>query len=294
MRLAELPRIIKRNRRLVGKGAWLAVGASLYALSVVWTPHEGGIRQDVLVVKNDAQGHRPLNFYMATLVFVTSGSSWVVPGDCSLADYVDCIGAGADGTISAFGGDGGGGGAFARGTSIALTPGGSVSIQVGAALDTCFGGTSLGACTVGAQKATGTTAGTASASVGSLKYNGGAGVAGGGFVPGSGGGAGGLNGAGVAAVTDGGAGDAGFGGAGGSGSGAGTAGGNGTEYDASHGSGGGGGRSSTANGNAGGAYGGGGGGANSGTVGAGSQGLIVVSYTPSSSSAARSFGFIIG
>jgi hypothetical protein len=109
-----------------------------------------------------------------------------------------------------------------------------------------------------------------------------------------GGGAGGATGAGNAGVdtastatfiaTAGGSGDAGAGGAGGlSTSGAG---GNGTEWDASHGSGGGGGgNGSGAPAGGGGLYGGGGGGANdtAGTSGAGGQGILVLTYTPASS-----------
>lgn len=224
-----------------------------------------------------------------TVVYLTSGSSWTVPADCTLLDWVDCIGAGANGGLSGLSVVGGGGGAFARKFVVAVTPGASIATQVGAGLDTVFGGTSLASCTCGAAKGSGTSGGLASASVGDVKYNGGNGN--GSF--GGGGGAAGTTGDGQSSGGyAGGAGDAGFGGAGGA---VNADGGAGTEYDASHGSGGGaGGRNTSGNGRAGGAYGGGGGGRISGSDGPGYQGLIVISYTPSTGGAARSIGFIIG
>lgn len=221
----------------------------------------------------------------AVTVFLTSGSSWTVPADCTQLEWVDCIGAGANGTISGLSVVGGGGGAFARKNNVPVTPGASISIQVGTGLDTVFGGTTLASCTCGAAKGSGTMGGLASASVGDTCYNGGNGNG----TFGGGGGAAGPNGAGQSSGGyPGGAGDAGFGGAGGTANNNGSA---GTEYDASHGCGGGaGGRNASGNGRTGGAYGGGGGGKVSGSDGPGYQGLIVVRYTPASG--ARAWGFI--
>lgn len=209
------------------------------------------------------------------LVFLTSGSSWTVPADCTSINWVDCIGAGGDGLLVSLAVQGGGGGAYARKNTISVAPGASIAYQVGTGVDTVFGGTSLASCICGAQAASGRTAGTAAASVGDVKYSGGTGHA----VYGGGGGAGGPNGAGQnASGYPGGDGDAGSGGAGGA---KGVAGGAGTEYDASHGSGGGGGGNNVnGSGIPGGLYGGGGGARASGTVGPGAQGLIVINYTP--------------
>ncbi|MFG1259142.1 DUF2612 domain-containing protein [Xanthobacter flavus] len=209
------------------------------------------------------------------LVFLTSGTSWTVPSDCTRINWVDTIGSGADGVFAGFSARGGGGGAYARKNAISVTPGTSVAYQVGAGLDTVFGGTVLTSCICGAAKANGATGGLASSSAGDVTFSGGNGDT----TFGGAGGAAGPNGAGIAGSGYlGGAGDAGSGGAGGA---KGIAGGAGTEYDASHGAGGGaGGRNTAGPGFPGGLYGGGGGGHVTGADGAGQQGLIVINYTP--------------
>jgi hypothetical protein len=185
---------------------------------------------------------------LSITIFLVSGISWTVPSDCAKVLTVECIAAG--GTASAgqagnpgVGGGGGGGGAWAKGVNFAVTPSGSITIQVGTAggttaSDTFWNATSLAnavangnTISVAAQHGGTTTtnaggaAGLAASSVGTATNNGNTGgvggatsaTAGGGGA--GGGGAGGLNGAGLAgAVGSGGsAGTGGNGGAGGAG-----------------------------------------------------------------------------
>lgn len=290
------------------------------------------------------------------LVFLISGTSWVVPaGVTSIAvETLGAGGGGGGGQSGAASGAGGGGGAYSAITGLAVTPGASIAYVIGAAGaagavntaggtggDTWFNGASLGASSVGAKGGTGGasnggspgTGGASASGVGTTKRSGGNG----GAVAGSGGGTGGGGAAGtVGAGKDGGTiGGTSNGGSGGGGANNGTVGGstssatgatggnnrngigggaantagtdggggggstrggpspggpggNGTEWDASHGSGGGGGGGSSdaanlRSGGAGGQYGGGGGGgANAAssptTGGAGGAGLIVISY----------------
>jgi hypothetical protein len=264
-------------------------------------------------------------------VFLTSGTSFTVPSDWnSINNTIEVIGAGGGGSGGANGsscgkgciidglvGWGGGGGAYSKISNLPLTPGATVTYQVGAGglgsggssgvaggngTDTYFNHTAGSALTcadttsVCAKGGVGSSfpvsagpggAGGASASgTGTTKFSGG----GGSFNGIGGGGAAGLHGAGNAdqGSNTGGTGDAGFGGAAGSG--------NGTEYDSSHGSGGGG--AGSANGGAigsnGGTYGAGGGGG-SGDVGGGSgfsggngaSGLIIITYNVASVAPAR-------
>lgn len=251
-----------------------------------------------------------LQYDFATLTFLTTtgANTWTVASDWnSVNNTCDTIGAGgAGGGCNSGRSSGGAGGGFSQTPNVSLTPGASVNYTVGAGGtgvngaagnaggSTFFNGTTLAGSSVGANGGGGgITAGTAVAgasttgAVGTTKYAGGGSSAVTASAGSGGGGAGGPNGAGntgSAANSDGGSGDAGSGGAGGSGDG--VAGSAGTEYDASHGSGGGGsGRTSVSAtaGGAGGAYGAGGGGTrNTGTAtgGAGSQGLITLTYTP--------------
>lgn len=234
-----------------------------------------------------------------TTIFLTSTSvtSWTVPSDWNSSNNsVSVIGGGGGGKTNI--GSAGGGGAYSSKTNITLTPGASVTYQVGAGgsgttggtgEDTYFNGSGTtcatqSVCAKGGGGAVGNTSpgagGAAASGVGTTKYSGGAGAG----SNGGGGGAAGLHGAGTvgSASGAGGSGDAGFGGAGGSANG--DPGSPGTEWDATHGSGGGGaGRftAATGAGSAGGSY-GGGGGASYGNAagGAGVQGLIVITYTP--------------
>lgn len=246
----------------------------------------------------------------------TSPSNWN-----NSSNTIEVIGAGGGGGLgNGLGhGTGGGGGEYGKTTNFSFaTPGtttatyqlgtGGIAVTGGilsgnAGGDTWFNGTTQAGATLGAKGGLGGAAGTGSQSGGS----GGSGGVGtthkaggrGGNMTGTtgngasgGGGAGGSTAAGSQGVdsastatntqTGGGAGDGGSGGAGGA---AGTnAGGNGTEWDASHGSGGGGGGGGAGgtNGGAGGNYGGGGGGSSTttNTTGAGKQGIIVITYTP--------------
>lgn len=246
---------------------------------------------------------------MATVIFLTSGSSWAVPGDCpAIVDSVECIGGGfkgIDGSTprTAIGGAGGGGGAYAKVLNLAVS--GSVSYQIGIAnsatstADTWFKSTS-DVQAIGAKSSLGALA---SSSTGSTTFNGGDGGAVLTTSAGGGGGAGGPSGAGVigvsgASTSNGGAGDNGSGGAGGSGGTPPTAGSAGTEYDATHGSGGGGGgrRTSVGTGAAGGNYGaGGGGGTGAGNAGgSGAGGLIVITYTPTGGGTVKQRQTLVG
>lgn len=244
-------------------------------------------------------------------LFITAGTVFAVPIDWrNDANKVECVGESSaagfcrnTGTplYSCFSGAAG---AYAASTNLVLAPGSNVTIAIGTGgtgTDTCFGGSTLGTCTVGAQAGqpgsigagcsnpVGGLGGQASASVGQVKFSGGSGQ-GAGTSTGacaSGGGAAGPNGNGASGFTQGpnagvpgGAADNGTV-AGGAVGGAGLS---GTEFDATHGSGSGGGANTgTLAGGNGGSFGGGPGAASQfGGTGAGTAGpgLIVVSYTP--------------
>ena len=67
------------------------------------------------------------------VVFITTplgASNWTVPADCTMADSVECIGGGGGGHNSA--GYGAGGGAYSKIVNLALTPGASVAMGIGA------------------------------------------------------------------------------------------------------------------------------------------------------------------
>lgn len=316
----------------------------------IWAMVDGSIERDHYVQRLPTPWWSTdlgegLTYEFVTTVFIVSGTSWSVPADCTgvsgqSGEFIDTIGGGGSGCGAVLNkASGGGAGAFSRITSLALTPSGSVTIQIGAfgagssgagnpGTDTWFNGSTLALSSVGAKAggggATGASpvggaGGLASAGVGTTKNNGGTGgnvpTAGNGQGTG-GGGAGGPTGAGnnspdgtgQGTGSAGGSGDAGAGGAGGAGvanaNGPTGVGGNGTEYDASHGSGGGSGGLGTFSGpigaassGAGGNYGGASGGVSarstgSALTGAARPGLAVVAYVPFVGGA-RSFGVII-
>lgn len=233
-----------------------------------------------------------------TVIFLTSGTSWAVPGDFNAsANTVEAIGAGGDGVgTTAFAG---GGGAYAKVTNFS-PGGGTVSFQIGVHGGTTGSGTGptsntwfdSGATLVaagGVSGAANAAGGSTANSVGSTKFaggNAGATVGGGGAAGPDGAG---LNGNGVSGA--GGAGDNGNanGGVGGT-VGAGRNGGNGTSWTSNPGgatAGAGGGGSvdaGVANGGTGGLY-GAGGGAGVTTGGAGANGIIVITYTPAGGAA---------
>lgn len=233
-----------------------------------------------------------------TLVW-TSGSSITIPSDYdSAANDWYAIGAGGDVTGGNRGA--GGGGAFAHSSNLAFSPGATPAIQIGshggsvgsgttptantwlkdAATLLAAGGTTSGGLSGGAGGSTANSSGNIGTSAGG---NGGStGSKGGG-----GGGAGGTNGAGNAGTNSGisgGAGGSGDAGSGGSGGSAGNSGGNGSEWTATaggtYGSGGGGGGGTNFGGGNGGNYGGGAGGAGNTASASGTDGLIVLVYTP--------------
>lgn len=217
-------------------------------------------------------------------VFITSGTSYVIPSDYASLVSIECIGAGSLGSLTY----GGGGGAYAKITSLALTPGQSITIQVGTGTtstvtnnNTWFNGASLAASSVGAQGGGQPTGGAASSSVGTTKYSGGTGATTGANAYPSGGGSAGPNGNGgnagtAASARAGGGGGGGGGSVGGNGVASGDGGAGGNNYLGAGG--GAGGASPTFNGSAGTAGGGGGGaggvsitGGNGGAGGAGTE-----------------------
>ena len=259
-----------------------------------------------------------------TVVFLTTtgAGTWTVPAGVSSA-IIECIGGGGTGNN---GTGGGGGGAYSKKNSLALTSGASISYSVGAGGgewspggDTWFKSTSDvlakgGAMAYGNPAKYGGGGGQASGGVGDVKYSGGNGGLGtNNYNGGGGGGAGGGNGNGNNGTNatdylggNGGSGDNSSGGGAGIGaeyinypsSRPATAGGNGTEWDATHGSGGGGGGGYGQNspnafkGANGGNYGAGGGGAGYGAGGGlGIQGLIVITYEPAASGNSNFFMF---
>lgn len=73
---------------------------------------------------------------MTTIVLPISGAgTWTVPADCTLIDSVQMIAGGGDGQAGVNGsivnGGGGGGGQYSRITNLTVTPGASISYQVG-------------------------------------------------------------------------------------------------------------------------------------------------------------------
>ena len=233
-----------------------------------------------------------------SFITTTGASTFAVPANFNPNDnLVEVIGSGGGGSArqsSSVGGTGGGGGAYASSTNVQLPGGKNVDVQIGAA-----GGTTLTwiknavGGTIQVQADFGVTGTTSTAGLGGLVANctGTTKVKGGnGFKPGAG-----------VAAGGGGGGAAGNAGAGGdsssstggnsnngalAGQGINTAGLNGTEWDATHGSGsgaGGGSGSGNKNGSAGGRYGAAGSGCNTGagaSGGAGFQGVIVLQWNP--------------
>lgn len=136
-----------------------------------------------------------------TEVLLTSGTSWTVPSDCMSAT-VECIGGGQGGNAT----NGGNGGDYAKANAVALTPGDSIAIVIGAG----GSGVASGSQNAGGDTSFGTAAlakggGSASIDVGDTTFAGGAGNA-----SGAGGGAAGPNGdGGDASGNTGGTGDAG-------------------------------------------------------------------------------------
>lgn len=134
-----------------------------------------------------------IRYDFATVVAITAGTSYNNPNDSigpsgGSGEFIDCIGAGAN-APAAKGGSiqiilGGGGGAWSRITTLALTPGNSYTIQLGVGgaqivntsantlvngndgTDTWFNGASLAAASVGAKAGTkGTTSSSGSGAV---------------------------------------------------------------------------------------------------------------------------------
>ncbi len=231
----------------------------------------------------------------ATVIFLTSGTSFTTPSDWTTANTVECIGSGGNGRFgtAALGRAGGGGGAYALVSNLALS--GSIAYVVatgGSQSDTYFNGAASstaslscagGKNAVNAQVGAG---GKTTNSTGTVKYAGGSGANGDVCSGGTGEGGGG----GGAAGPYGGGQDGDFSTGGYAGGGSGGAGGGGAGLEWNYGAGGAG---SGGGGNMesdGGAYGGGGGGGGadncffSGVAGNGYQGIIVVTYWPSLSS----------
>jgi hypothetical protein len=103
-----------------------------------------------------------------TVIFLTSGTSWIVPADWnSTNNTVEVVGGGGGAALAISNvqyGAGGGGGAYSKISNLALTPGGNVTYQVGAGgglgasgvnggagSDSWFNGATFGASSVGAK-----------------------------------------------------------------------------------------------------------------------------------------------
>lgn len=312
------------------------------AAALLWLAHAGilpiqnPLHPDQYLLETSAHSPRKLRDFFRrhdvilglTFVFVTAGPTTTLPSDFNTAsNTISCIGSGFAGQggagVLAGGGPGAGGvaggaGAFASIPNYSAHGAGAVvNVQVGTG-DTWFDTSA----TVLAKAASGQTGGQASACVGTVRNSGGNGGSGGAGGDASGNGGGGGGGGGAAGPT--GQGNNGANGAipthgGGATGDAGNtpANSNGTQFDASHGSGGGAdggdgggptrGNNDGALGLNGGSYGGGGGGGGGGGTGGQSggsgngggggnafQGLIVIAYTPAGAGGtARSFGFII-
>lgn len=203
----------------------------------------------------------------ATTIYLTSGTSWIVPSDWNSSDNtIEVIGGGANGVAGSTGGTGttggmpsgsggsggagGGGGAYSKSTNVTLSPGVSVTYAVGGVSSDSYLCSSTSNCAsisgtaviVGAKGASGTSGGAAASGVGGTKYNGGNGASGssGSATGNCNGGAGGAGGGGGGAAGLHGAGSNGSGSSGGTGDAGNTAAGaNGTQWSASYGSGGG-------------------------------------------------------
>ena len=151
--------------------------------------------------------------HLPETLYLTSGSTWTVPGDWSnAANKIEVIGGGGGGLGGGGSGDGGGGGGggYSSITNLTLTPGSTVSYNVGlggagaAGGNTWFNGGSLSNASVSAQGGggggapAGGSGGQASNGIGTTRYFGGSG-GGGGYGGGGGGGAAGPHGNGGAA-----------------------------------------------------------------------------------------------
>lgn len=126
-----------------------------------------------------------------TEVLITSGTSWQVPSDCVSAT-VECIGGGQGGNDV----NGGNGGDYAKAANIALTPGDTVAVQIGAGGAVVASGTqNAGGDTKFGSQVLAKGGGSASVDVGGVSFAGGAGDS-----SGAGGAAAGAGGAGASAV----------------------------------------------------------------------------------------------
>ncbi|KND50623.1 MAG: Glycine-rich cell wall structural protein precursor [Parcubacteria bacterium C7867-001] len=153
-------------------------------------------------------------------IFLTSGSSWVVPPNWGGTNTIETIGGGGGGSAFNSGGvgeGGGGGGAYSKATNVSLVPGSTVTYAIGAGggFSTAGGDTYFcnstsncasiagSAVVVGAKGGSGASVGTGGAGgasgsgIGTTKVSGGTGGSAGSWGGGGGGGAGGPSGAGA-------------------------------------------------------------------------------------------------
>jgi hypothetical protein len=146
---------------------------------------------------------------MPTIIALTSVATtplptWTVPADWdSVSNTIECVGPGADGS-NTFQGGAGGGGAYAKISSLALTPGDSITYNAGTrnnggggATDCWFNGPNFAGASVGAVRGQGGNSsgigglgGDAASCIGTVTFSGGNGGNGGGgeFAGGGGGG----------------------------------------------------------------------------------------------------------
>lgn len=169
--------------RVNGAGGWLAsvtvtAGDTLNVQMVASAADNGTATTTVMV------GTRAASWLITNLpvIMLTSGVSWTVPADWnSLNNSIECIGGGGHGSGTGSTGGGGGGGAYSKIINLALTPGASVSYQIGAAggagvaADSWFSSTAtlLAKGGVSATTNTGAFGGFAASGVGTTLYSGG-------------------------------------------------------------------------------------------------------------------------
>ncbi len=193
--------------RINGAGGWvssitLVAGDTLNVQAVATTTEGAAIITTVMV------GSRAATWTITNLPVITllTGTSWTVPADWdSATNSIECVGAGGHGSQTGSTGGGGGGGGYSKITNLALTPGNSVSYQIGigggggTTNDSWFSSTATLLAKGGSSTTTNTGGfgGLAGSGVGSTTFSGGTGGNRTNLGGGGGGGAAGKNGAGA-------------------------------------------------------------------------------------------------
>jgi len=142
----------KRKSRMRPAVALLLIGGAALTLSyrdVQASAHEQ--RREAVLNQQYLESGSQKTFrfepiVLSVSIFLSSGTSWVVPSDCAKLDTVDCIGGGGNGTngggggpssgaitggVGGTGGNGGAGGGWARKSNVATTPLSSITYSIG-------------------------------------------------------------------------------------------------------------------------------------------------------------------